>query len=325
MNHSLYYEKVKKIFEHYIPHEQVVTIGVSWGSDSIYLLYCIQTRWKEKKLEPSTLHIMSCDHNTRENIQNEIKLVKSYSQENSFYTDKYEGSNDDETSLRNWRHSIFIEHCKQHDCKLLLLWHHLDDRIETTFLNINRGCGKKWLEWLQEYTPHFLDHTITTVRPLLSLKKEEIIKDCKNLKLNYYDDPTNNDIHYSERNMMRKLLHDFFNTTGFYTSMTALYTTLEEKRVQEKDKNDVIYDSTGTTYYIHEYTTTQYMITILQGQWTPDLLYKVYEYYNISINPRSTTLSELAHSLNKKSGNKISYQSISLQAFRYGSIITIKK
>jgi tRNA(Ile)-lysidine synthase TilS/MesJ len=64
---------------------------------------------------------MSCDHNTRENTPNEIKLVKSYSQENIFYTDKYEGSAYDESNLRNWRHSIFIEHCKQYDCKLLLL------------------------------------------------------------------------------------------------------------------------------------------------------------------------------------------------------------
>lgn len=268
---------------------------------------------------------MSCDHNTRENTQNEIKLVKSYSQENSFYSDKYEGSNDDETNLRNWRHGIFIEHCKQYDCKLLLLWHHLDDRIETTFLNINRGCGKKWLEWLQEYTPHFLDNTITTVRPLLSLKKEEIIKDCKNLELKYYDDPTNIDTSYSERNMMRKVLHDSFNTEGFYTSMTSLYTTLEEKRIEYTNINDAIYDTNGTIYYIHKYTTTQYMITILQKQWTPDLLYKIYEYFNTSINPRSTTLNELCNSLNKKSGNKISYQNLSIQAFHYGSIITINK
>ena len=46
------------------------------------------------------------------------------------------------------------------------------------------------------------------------------------------------------------------------------------------------------------------MITILHGQWTPDLLYKIYEYFNSSINPRSTTLNELCNSLNKKSGNK---------------------
>lgn len=268
---------------------------------------------------------MSCDHNTRENTQNEIKLVQSYSQENSFFTEKYEGANFDENSLRDWRHNIFINHCKANNCKILLLGHHLDDRIETTFLNINRGCGKKWLQWLQIHTAHFLDNTITTVRPLLWLKKEEIIKDCKNLQLKYYNDPTNDDISYSERNMIRKLLHTSFNTEGFYKSMESLYITLEKEKNTHNDKNNIINDSFNNIYNIYKYNDKEHMVTIVQWQWTPDLLYKIYEYFKISINPRSTTLSELCNSLNKKSGNKISYQNISIQAFRYGSMITINQ
>ena len=279
---------------------------------------------------------MSCDHNTRENTKNEIELVKSYSLKNKFYTDTYTGSQYDESTLREWRHNLFVKYCRENNCKILLLWHHLDDRIETTLLNINRGCGQKWLSWLQTRTWHFLDNTINIVRPLLCLKKEEIITECKNLKFNYYEDPTNNDVSCSQRNMMRKILHDSFNTQGFYTSMISLYTLLDDKKIEKKPEenskektnneyNNAIYDTTGKAYYIYPHNDIQYMTTIAQSIWVPNLLYKIYEYFDTSINPRSSTLQELCNSLNKKSGNKISYQNISIQAFRYGSLITTNR
>lgn len=326
MNHSSYYNQAKTFFEHYIEYEQPIAIGVSWGSDSIYLLYCIQTRWKEQKREPSSLHIVSCDHNTRENTKNETQLVQSYCKENKFLTDKYEGSSFDESKLREWRHSIFVKYCKENNCKILLLWHHLDDRIETTFLNINRGCGKKWLLWLQVHSFHFLDNSLSIVRPLLSLKKEEIIKDINQLQLKYYDDPSNNDINYSQRNMIRSLLQQHFNTEWFYKSMIKLYNIIDAKgHISEKSEN-IIYDNNNTAYYIHpQHTQTQYLITVTHKQRTPDLLYKMYDYFNKSINPRSTTLTTLSESLNKKSGNKITYQWLCIQASRYGSIISIIK
>jgi tRNA(Ile)-lysidine synthetase-like protein len=326
MNHSSYYNQVKNFFEHYIEYEQPIAIGVSWGSDSIYLLYCIQTRWKEQKREPSSLHIVSCDHNTRENTKNEIQLVQSYCKGNKFFTDKYEGSIFDERRLREWRHSIFVKYSRENNCKFLLLWHHLDDRIETTFLNINRSCGKKWLLWLQVHASHFLDDSLSIVRPLLSLKKEEIMKDINQLKLKYYDDPSNNDINSSQRNMIRSLLQQYFNTEWFYNSMTTLYNTIETNfPISEKTKN-IIYGSDNIAYYIHTQDhEKQYLITITHTQRTSDLLYKIYEHFNKSINPRSTTLSTLSDSLNKKSGNKIIYQWLSIQASRYGSIISIIK
>ncbi len=269
---------------------------------------------------------MSCDHNTRENTKNEIELVQSYCRENSFFSDRYEGTVFDEGTLRQWRHSIFVQYCKKHNCKILLLWHHLDDRIETTCLNIHRGCGEIWLLWLQAHTPHFLDTTLSIVRPLLLLRKSEIIRDINQLDLKYYDDPSNEDTSYSQRNMTRSLLQQYANTEWFYNSISKLYDIIEKKYNKETTSVNTIYDNNNIPYYLHPQTNNiDYLITITHTQRTPDLLYKTYKYFNKSINPRSTTLPTLSTSLHKKSWNKIIYQWLSIQASRYGSIISIIK
>lgn len=325
MNHSTPYEKVKKILDLTLIDEQNIVIWVSWWSDSMYLLSCVKTRRWEKKRQPSSLHIVSCDHNTRENTKNEIKTVQDNCMENVFYSAIYNGNTFSENTLRERRHQIFIDYCIAHDIKTILLWHHLDDRIETTFLNLNRGAGPQWLLGLWVMTPHFLDHTITIVRPLLFCTKDEIKKECKTNKISYHEDPTNTDITYSERNRMRKILSEYFNTAWFYKSMNQLYQSLEQKENIAINRRDQIYNKQWKWFWIHPDTDNQYIISIKTGERDSDLLYKVYTYHNISINPRSTTLDTFVTALNQKSWNKISYNNITIQSFHYSSIIKVNK
>lgn len=325
MSHSISYEKVKKILDVIFIEEQSIVIWVSWWSDSMYLLWCMQTRRWEKQRQPSHLHIVSCDHNTRENTKNEIQTVQKTTSKNTFYSTVYNGNTFSESALRERRHQVFIDYCLSHNIKNILLWHHLDDRIETTFLNLNRGAGIKWIHGLWVLSSHFLDKTINIVRPLLFCTKNEIQRECKINNIDYHEDPTNTDTTYSERNKMRVVLNKYFNTTWFYKSMIQLYERLEQKENIAINIRDQIYNKQWKWFWIHLDTDNQYIISIKTWERDSDLLYKVYAYHHISINPRSTTLDSFVNALNQKSWNRISYNNITIQSFHYSSIIKINK
>lgn len=289
----------------------------------MYLLWSLQQWRDEKKRNSTSLHIVSCDHNTRDNTKNEIRTVQAQCSKNSFHSEEYTGNVFTEQELRSRRHKTFIKECKKHKSKILILWHHLDDRIETTFLNINRGCGQEGIQWMKSQTTHFLDQTITIVRPLLSLKKIEIINEAQKKQIPYHNDPSNEDLDYSKRNKMRHLLQQEYNTDWFYKSLEQLYNIRDNTAPTNKINTIQTLLSQGKTYYLHQDTPKQYIITTKTGEWDSNLLYQLYHLLKISINPRSNTLDTLITMLNKKSGNKINYQHITIQSFHYSSVITL--
>ena len=274
------------------------------------LLHAIQSRWQEHNKNISSLHIMTCDHNTRENIKKEIDLVEHASIGSTFISFQYTWNDYSEQALRERRHKQFIDYCTTHHISLLLTWHHLDDRIETTLLNMKRGTGLKGISSISISDPHFLDNNITIVRPLITSNKKEIIQYCKKHTIEYVVDPTNQDIHYSERNAIRKIIQKDLWTQQFYNSRQLLYESLTETSKKNRFKEVEIIQGKDSD-----------LIAITSQQRTPDILYHFYQKNKISINPRSSTLQTLCDQLNKKSGSKISYQWLSITAYQYGSII----
>lgn len=325
MQHSISYQKVKKILEQTISHEQIVVVWVSWGADSMYLLFCIQTRRKENKRQPTYLHILSCNHNTRENTINEINTVKDFSTTHTFFTTSYLGTVFTEEKLRMRRHKEFIEYCNTNNSNILLLWHHFNDRIETTFLNIRRGCNTQWLLWLETTKSHFLNSNITIVRPLLWLSKSNIIQECWDLKIPYHNDPSNYDITYSQRNIMRHTINEIFNTKWFYNSMKYFYSTIEKdaKKNEIFKKNNNIKKEWEFEFIYN--TDWSILSNIKKWNRSPEILYNIYKLLWITINPRSNTLENLSKNLNKKSWSSISYNNITIKSFNYASIIILNE
>lgn len=304
-------------------NEQTVVIWVSWGADSMYLLSCIQERRKDKKRQPLSLHILSCNHNTRENINNEIQTVQDYCRGHTFFTALYKGKWFWEEDLRTRRHNTFVDYCIANNSKILLLWHHFNDRIETTLLNIKRGCNIQWLLWLETIKPHFLNHTISIVRPLLCLSKTTILTECQSLSIPYHNDPSNSDITHSQRNKMRYIVDKYFHTKGFYNSMGNLYTIIEQKKKLENySENNNHLQWAYSFIYNSDWSIVS---NITQGNRSPDSIYNIYKHFWIILNPRSTTLENLSKNLNQKSWSTISYKNITIKSFRYASLITINK
>ena len=84
------------------------------------LLHVLQSFWTEQQRDLRDIHILTCDHNTRENIQREIDLTESASTGCTFVSFHYEGSDHDEQALRQRRHEQFVQYCKQHNITYLL-------------------------------------------------------------------------------------------------------------------------------------------------------------------------------------------------------------
>ena len=73
--------------------------------------------------------------------------------------------------------------------------HHLDDQAETVLHNLVRGAGLRGLAGMENRRNH-------VIRPLLSIKREDILKWLKQHDIPYVTDSTNADPHYT-RNRIR--------------------------------------------------------------------------------------------------------------------------
>lgn len=98
-------------------------------------------------------------------------------------------------AARQLRYNWFRELMKIHKFSYLLTAHHLDDVIETIFLNQLRGTGINGLTGIP-----LKSHSI--VRPLLPFTKQEILQYAKDNHLSYREDCSNQEDKY-QRNYLR--------------------------------------------------------------------------------------------------------------------------
>lgn len=76
--------------------------------------------------------------------------------------------------------------------------HHLDDQAETILHNLIRGSGIRGISGMERQREHI-------IRPLLSIKREDILKWLKDQEIPYVVDSTNLDLRYT-RNRIRNVI-----------------------------------------------------------------------------------------------------------------------
>ncbi len=172
-----------------------IIIALSGGPDSVYLLYLFKKLEKKHDLKLIAAHL---NHGTRPTskrdelfCQNLCKKLKI-----PFKCKKMQlkGVKNFEETARKARYDFFAEIKKEHNADYISTAHHLNDSIETVFLNLTRGSGLGGLTGIQS-RQEFL-------RPLLSLTKAEILKYLKKNRIRYVIDPTNKKNNYG-RNLIR--------------------------------------------------------------------------------------------------------------------------
>lgn len=179
-------------------------VAVSGGVDSVALLDCLVASNPELVNE-GKLIVAHYDHGIREDSINDALFVEELAEKYGLQFVVGHGglgANASEETARNARYKFLNLIKVQNRAEAIITAHHQDDVIETAYINLIRGTGRKGLTSLKS-RPGIL-------RPLISKDKIEILEYAKSKNLLWHEDLTNKEDKYL-RNRVRKVLEENTN------------------------------------------------------------------------------------------------------------------
>jgi len=185
-----------------------LVLGMSGGSDSTCLFYLLLALRAQMGFE---LHLAHVNHSYRKQSKQEALRLADLAQKHgvAFHLmtldpKKIPASNI-EDYFRQQRLSYFARMVKTLDAQALLLAHHADDLEETVFKRFLEGAS---LASLYGMKPVSLLQGILVFRPLLRVKKAQILAWLFDHKLTFFQDETNFD-GSNARSVFRTILQPF--------------------------------------------------------------------------------------------------------------------
>lgn len=221
---------------------KAVIIGVSGWPDSMVTSHLVIDFYK-KKSPKTQIIIAHFNHHQRKESDKDELFIKSHFTNQTIEIWHYEKTKATEEKLRKARHAFFEKTAKKYKTKIIFLGHNLTDRIETSILNMARGCELDWFTNMQTQTQKW---DLTIIRPLLHLTKEEITSIAKKEKIPFIIDKSNLSIKTSKRNYIRikilPLLEKISNKCqsgrpNIYESFSKIYNTTENTKKNTRKKN----------------------------------------------------------------------------------------
>lgn len=202
--------RIKKIynqFEKSLELNENFAVAVSGGPDSLALAYLAKIYSIKYKI---TSKFLIVDHKLRSESTKEAKLVKNMLKKHSINAEilTWNGkkpSKNIQSYARKKRYDLLLKKCKKLKIKNILLGHHQDDLLENFFIRIFRGSGLKGLVSMGSRNKIL---NINFLRPLLNLRKEDLVFLSKKIFNFYVNDPTNEDEKFL-RIKIRKLIKEF--------------------------------------------------------------------------------------------------------------------
>lgn len=187
-----------------------LVLGISGGPDSVALLMIMADFQKKENLNLIVAHV---NYGLRgQDSERDEKLVRELSQKlglkvlvKKYYAKKRAGN--PEELMRDFRYSFFEEIRKKYRFDKVVVAHTLDDRVETFLMNLIRGSGIRGLISLKEKRDRI-------IRPLLEVKKSEIVTWLKKKNIKFRIDKSNQDNSFyrnSIRNELIPLLEKKYN------------------------------------------------------------------------------------------------------------------
>ena len=187
------YSVFKKKLKSFI--KKKLLVAVSGGPDSLALTALLKAFSYEKKCK---IYYVLIDHNLRKDSSKEAQLVKKLLKKHNInlfvLKNKKTIDKNVQSQARKIRYDLLIEFCKKKGISTILTAHNLEDQVETFFIRLSRGSGLHGLSSMKEISK--LEKKITLVRPLLDIKKIQLIEISKSVFGKFYKDPSNNDTKY---------------------------------------------------------------------------------------------------------------------------------
>ncbi|MBK6835001.1 MAG: tRNA lysidine(34) synthetase TilS [Bacteroidetes bacterium] len=177
-------------------------LGVSGGKDSMALADLLL----KAGYNFSVAHCNFCLR--KEEADLEEAFVVSYFQEKNipvfsirFNTQEHADANKQSIQMaaRELRYNWFKELKTEHQFDYIVTAHHLNDNIETFFINVLRGAGINGLKGVPEKTE-------TIVRPLLFASSEQIKEYITRNNLKYKEDSSNSEVKYLRNKLRHELV-----------------------------------------------------------------------------------------------------------------------
>lgn len=184
-----------------------ILLAVSGGLDSVCLAdYFIRNR---ETLRFAWVGIAHIHHGLRENAYRDAEFVRNLSHRLNvpFFLRHLDGerlksSGSLEENARIARYRALHEIACQPDIRAeqILTAHHANDQAETILMRILRGTNIKGLQGIQPYREDGI------VRPLLSVKKEQLLDYAKDFQLNFREDESNANESFARNSIRKRLL-----------------------------------------------------------------------------------------------------------------------
>lgn len=182
-----------------IPEGKTAVIACSGGADSMALLFCAQKTGRNIV----AVHVLH-DMRPYSEASKDRNLVESYCEENGIvFVERVAklraGENDPTEEAYGYERQRLLWGVANEYNGYVVTAHHADDQLETMLMKLCRGSGLRGLSGISETHNH---NNNITVRPMLSISKDDVYEICKQNNVPFNEDQTNKDTKYT-RNAIR--------------------------------------------------------------------------------------------------------------------------
>ncbi|MGE0749088.1 MAG: tRNA lysidine(34) synthetase TilS [Variibacter sp.] len=169
-------------------------VAVSGGADSSALLFLL-ARWRAERRDGPRLAVATVDHGLRAQSRAEAEAVKRQARTLGLphRTLRWVGEKPAtriQEAARAARYALLMKEARRVGVAHIALAHTLDDQAETVLLRLAAGSGPAGLTGMR---PTEMRDGVTLCRPLLSVRKAELVATLQAAEIAWSEDPSNAD------------------------------------------------------------------------------------------------------------------------------------
>ena len=220
-----------------------VLLAVSGGADSVAMVHAL-INLKQQGHIPCDFVIGHVNHQLRgEHSDNDEHFVKALAQVYSVPVCALTVNVKDtaaskklslETAGRTLRLKTLAEIAVTHDCDCIATAHHKDDQAETMIHRLLRGTGFRGLCGI---LPISQVYGTTFIRPMLNVRRNEIIDYCQSNDVNWREDASNRNLNFTRNRIRHQLIPSLNNDTmidqlSLLSRKNQLFLSRTKKHVQ---------------------------------------------------------------------------------------------
>ncbi len=197
-------------------------LAISGGIDSMVLAHLF------KKLELD-FELAHCNFKLRgQESDADQNFIISFAKENGLklhlnVCDLSNSKQNTQIAARNARYQWFQQLMQQSPFDYLVTAHHLDDSIETFFINLQRGTGLKGLLGITDQK--------NVLRPLKQISRQEITEYAKRHQISWREDSSNASDKYRRNYIRHHIIPEFTKTNpAFYQNFNKTFLYLKQSQ-----------------------------------------------------------------------------------------------